>query len=335
MAWPDFSLTDLYTSIITKLNTGFTNASKLFRDQASGDLTNQIRYSSSNKRLEYWTGSAWAALDFTGVAAGTAATATSATSASSISGYSVGNASGNIPVSNGVVCTNLNAEKIGGLTAAQIQAGSVNWDTVAGAGLANSSGVLSVNTSGAISKSGDNVVLLYDNLTIKMNGSNQIYAEVPSQPTYAASDTGTQVNPTIFTVDLRSEYVEGQGTVYWRASANDIPLTTPADTWTKMVEYMCPYGGTLYSSFALTNLGTSQASSYGKIYVNGVAVGTEHSTGTTGTKADSSIAISQGDLIQLFAKSGASTSVEVKSWALKSNSAKIPLTLMYAYSARP
>ena len=78
MAWPDFALTDLYTAIITKLNTGFTNVGKLFLDQTTGDYTNQIRYSTANKRLEYWTGSAWAALD---VSSSTIANATASTNA--------------------------------------------------------------------------------------------------------------------------------------------------------------------------------------------------------------------------------------------------------------
>ncbi len=89
MAFADFSLTDLYTSIVTKLNAQLTTVGKLFKDQTTGDYVDQIRYNSSTKRLEYWTGSAWAQLDISlatiaavtsaGSCTGNAATATNAT----------------------------------------------------------------------------------------------------------------------------------------------------------------------------------------------------------------------------------------------------------------
>jgi len=68
MAWPDLAITDLYTAIITKINSGFTSVSKLFKDQTTGDFADQIRYSSSAKRLEYWSGTAWVALDISATA---------------------------------------------------------------------------------------------------------------------------------------------------------------------------------------------------------------------------------------------------------------------------
>jgi hypothetical protein len=75
MPWPDFALSTAYATIITKLNTGFTNCGKLFKNQTTGDFTDQIRYNSTGKKLEYWTGAAWAALD---VSLSTIATATNA-----------------------------------------------------------------------------------------------------------------------------------------------------------------------------------------------------------------------------------------------------------------
>jgi hypothetical protein len=89
MAFADFSLTNLYTDIITKLNAQLTSVGKLFKNQTTGDYIDQIRYNSSTKRLEYWTGTAWAALDISlatiaaatasGSCTGNAATATNAT----------------------------------------------------------------------------------------------------------------------------------------------------------------------------------------------------------------------------------------------------------------
>ena len=74
MAWPNFSVTDGYAALVAGINTAFQSVGKLFKDQTTGDFTDQVRYNSSLGRLEYWTGSAWAALPMGGTAAGTANT---------------------------------------------------------------------------------------------------------------------------------------------------------------------------------------------------------------------------------------------------------------------
>jgi hypothetical protein len=85
MAFADFSVNDLYTAIVSKLNTQLTAVGKLFKDQTTGDFTDQVRYNSSTKMLERWIGSVWGALDLSATtianatAAGTATTATNAT----------------------------------------------------------------------------------------------------------------------------------------------------------------------------------------------------------------------------------------------------------------
>lgn len=76
MAFGNLSLTDAYTAIITKLNTQLIAVASLFRDQTTGDFTNQLRYSSANSRFEYWNGSAWAELN---ISAATIAISTNAT----------------------------------------------------------------------------------------------------------------------------------------------------------------------------------------------------------------------------------------------------------------
>jgi len=81
MAFANFSVSTVYTTLITMLNTQLTALGNSFRDQTTGDYTNQIRYSSANKCYEYWSGSAWAALDVSSTTITSATNATNATTA--------------------------------------------------------------------------------------------------------------------------------------------------------------------------------------------------------------------------------------------------------------
>lgn len=63
MAFANFSITTVYTAIITALNTQLTAVASLFTDQTTGDFVGQKRISSSGKRIESWSGSAWVAVD--------------------------------------------------------------------------------------------------------------------------------------------------------------------------------------------------------------------------------------------------------------------------------
>jgi len=81
MALGNFSLTTVYTTFITMINAQLIALGNMFRDQTTGDIANQVRYSSANKRFEYWTGSAWAALDISSTGITTATNATNATTA--------------------------------------------------------------------------------------------------------------------------------------------------------------------------------------------------------------------------------------------------------------
>lgn len=81
MAFANFSLTTAYTAIITALNTQLTAVAGMFKDQTTGDFVGQIRVSSTGKRLESWSGSAWVALDLSSTAITTATNSTNATTA--------------------------------------------------------------------------------------------------------------------------------------------------------------------------------------------------------------------------------------------------------------
>lgn len=86
MAFADFTLATLYTNIITKLNDQLTLVASLFKNQTTGDFTDQVRYYSTLKRLEYWDGSEWKALDLSGTAVTTATNATNAETATKWNG---------------------------------------------------------------------------------------------------------------------------------------------------------------------------------------------------------------------------------------------------------
>ena len=82
MAFPYFSITQAYATIISVLNSQLQVLSTLCKNQTTGDFTDQVRYNSSTKKLESWTGSAWTELDISGATIALATAATSATTAS-------------------------------------------------------------------------------------------------------------------------------------------------------------------------------------------------------------------------------------------------------------
>lgn len=103
MAWPNFSVTTAYATLISGINTAFQTVGKLFKDQTTGDYVDQIRYSSSNKRLEYWNGSAWVALDVSSTAITNATNATNATTAASANAIADGAVSTAAKIANNIV----------------------------------------------------------------------------------------------------------------------------------------------------------------------------------------------------------------------------------------
>lgn len=72
--------------------------------------TGDVYYNTTEGKLKYWTGSTW---DYWNQDADT------------VDGYHAGNASGNIPISNGTVNTNLNADKVDDFDASQTPAPNV------------------------------------------------------------------------------------------------------------------------------------------------------------------------------------------------------------------
>ena len=115
MAFANFSLSTAYATVVSMLNTQLTAVGKLFKNQTTGDFTDQVRYNSTGQKLEYWTGSAWAELNIknqtingasvlgavasalVATSATNAATATSATTATDAANATNSSGSGTIP----------------------------------------------------------------------------------------------------------------------------------------------------------------------------------------------------------------------------------------------
>jgi hypothetical protein len=80
--------------------------------------------------------------------------------------------------------------------------------------------------------------------------------------------------------------------------------TCSQSVYTKMKEIECLWYGTVLTSFDLRMV-SAGSGGLGRIYVNGVAVGTERSkSGDTDTTYTESITVNAGDLIQVYCKKG-------------------------------
>jgi hypothetical protein len=87
--WPNFSLSNLYTDLITNLNSRLQDVGKLFNGVATSgqEFVDQVRFNSATGRLERYTGSEWVDLGLTvAVAASCSGNAATATSAGSCTG---------------------------------------------------------------------------------------------------------------------------------------------------------------------------------------------------------------------------------------------------------
>ena len=217
-----------------------------------------------------------------------------------------------------------NATTLGGYSASQTPAAStvvvaqtgstyihdnwVDWATKAGAGLSFTAsdpigGVLSVNVGAGLSVSGDNIIANPDNVTIEISGN----VFQVKDGTYTASSTGAPVNGQVGTTLVDGRWV----------------LKNIQGTATKVAEFRTALSGALYSSFYLQNASGS-STVYGRIYINGSAVGTNHSSisDSYAEKTDSSIAVNVGDLIQIYISGGNPHFCHVRDWQLRTSTAK-------------
>jgi hypothetical protein len=112
--------------------------------------------------------------------------------------------------------------------------------------------------------------------------------------------------------------------------SNDAIAQTNNDTYEKLKEFYNPLSGVLRVYFELR---TSNASytAYGRIYINGAAVGTERTTNSTSyVPFVEDLSVEYGDLIQLYAHKTTSAIhvANVQNFRLESGNPIIPVAVL-------
>lgn len=111
--------------------------------------------------------------------------------------------------------------------------------------------------------------------------------------------------------------VDSVGTGAGILSAANTNRSSTSTSYVKVKEILCPVGGDYTVDFGIyTN--NPAAPAFGRIYINGLAVGTERSTTSTGVVTFSeSIAVSSGDLVQLYYHSSGGNAAYVEDFKVK------------------
>jgi len=100
------------------------------------------------------------------------------------------------------------------------------------------------------------------------------------------------------------------------AAQSAAAVNVPENAYTKKKEIVCNLAGTYQISFYIN--GTAATNTYGRIYKNGVAFGTERVNSLTAdTQYTESLAFASGDLIQLYAYQTGASAVTVHDFAVK------------------
>lgn len=111
-------VTDAYASVLQSIKDLISDLAKGLDGTGTTNVpVNTIRWSSTNNRFEKYNGSSWAAL-----------ASRYAIDVATVAGKSVGNANGNIPLSNGTLNTNLNAQLFNGLASNVFSKSASNLD---------------------------------------------------------------------------------------------------------------------------------------------------------------------------------------------------------------
>ena len=144
---------------------------------------------------------------------------------------------------------------------------------------------------------------------------------------YASNPTGTALGRLAYIVEFLST-TDFFATKYAVASdslkaSSDAEATTAATTDTLVKEIQVGKPGEYRVSF---DLYTSVGTAYGRIYVNGVAVGSQRSTSSTTavTYTEDIPASSQYSLIQIYAKNGTTYIAKVKNFRISYTEQSLP-----------
>lgn len=176
----DFSkpqITDHYADVLRAMREMFSDLVKGLDGTDTSNLPHgALRWNSINKRFEKWNGSAWAELI-------AKATDKYDINVDRVDGYDAGNAAGNIPISNGVLNTNLNAEKLGGQPSHYYATAATTVQAQATANTANIAATnANANANNRVAKTGDTMT---GQLTLPGHGSGNHAATVAQAQAFA------------------------------------------------------------------------------------------------------------------------------------------------------
>ena len=143
------------------------------------------------------------------------------------------------------------------------------------------------------------------------------------------TDPGSSTNIWFDGVSLDTGGYTASATGFMVGASGAEITSTKSEVYHKCAEGVAVTSGTLYSSFYIKNTGenpgeTVSGTVRGRVYVNGVATGTSHLCTTGwGERTDASIAVSRGDLIQLYLTGDADATypryATVNGWTLRSS----------------
>lgn len=170
-------ITDPYADVLQAVRDMFTDLVKGLDGTATSNLPGgALRWNSVNKRFEKWNGSAWTELI-------AKATDKYDINVDRVDGLDAGNANGNIPINNGTLNTNLNAEKLGGQLGSYYAPASTVATAQAGADAANTAASsANTNANNRVAKTGDSMT---GQLSLPGGGSGNQAATVTQAQTFA------------------------------------------------------------------------------------------------------------------------------------------------------
>lgn len=156
---------------------------------------------------------------------------------------------------------------------------------------------------------------LSDNITAQANGDSG----APKQQTAGIADGA---------VTAAKFAVVSAGTVYLEALSDLDYEFTYSTSFVKLKEIYVPCAGTVRTSFFLRGFadsgGSGSAIAHGRVYVNGIAVGTDRAEDESGTTYTEDISVAAQDAVQLYARTtSASLDSDVYDFKLGINSASI------------
>jgi len=101
--------------------------------------------------------------------------------------------------------------------------------------------------------------------------------------------------------------------------SSDVRASTTSIDYVQLKELVIPFSGTVNLYFEVGSTGGYTA--YGRIYKNGVAVGTQRTGDTSPDAYDEDIAVTRGDRLQLYAKiqAGGTASAFVQNFRIRAN----------------